>query len=187
MELIATLSAPSGSALRNCVVLEVVGGESLARSIKAVKVTGQSAPVRGSAFLPASDALSQTCSIPTLSCPSSIFRRKREDAIRTYLPKEPRRDELEISSVFYALSDPIRLDIVRHSQPCIPLHFQIAKPKSSLSHDFRVLRESGVVATRPDGTVLLNSLRRQDLESRFPGPLKAVFGSVPKRGRSTRH
>jgi DNA-binding transcriptional ArsR family regulator len=190
MALIATLSAPSGSALRNCVVLEVVGVDSLARSIKAVKVTGQSAPVRGSAFLPASDALSQTCSIPTLSCPSSIFRRKREDAIRTYFPKEPRGDELEISSVLYALSDPIRLDIVRqlsavHTLACG--HFQIAKPKSSLSHHFRVLRESGVVATRRNGTALLNSLRRQDLELRFPGPLKAVIGSVPKRGRSTRH
>ncbi|PYV61792.1 MAG: transcriptional regulator, partial [Acidobacteria bacterium] len=43
--------------------------------------------------------------------------------MRIYLPKEPRRDELEISSVLYALSDPIRLNIVRQlsdveSLPC---------------------------------------------------------------------
>src|SRR6266851_6867544 len=42
---------------------------------------------------------------------------------RVHLPKEPRRDELDISSVLYALSDQIQLDIVRQlsdveSLPC---------------------------------------------------------------------
>jgi DNA-binding transcriptional ArsR family regulator len=61
--------------------------------------------------------------------------------MRTYLPKEPRRDDLEISSVLYSLSDPIRLAIVRQLSAVDSLacgHFQIAKPKSSLSHHFRV-------------------------------------------------
>jgi DNA-binding transcriptional ArsR family regulator len=105
------------------------------------------------------------------------------------LPKEPRRDELELSSLLYAFSDPIRLDIVRQLSAVDSLacgHFQIGKPKSSLSHHFRVLRESGVIATRREGTALLNSLRRQDLDSRFPGLLKAVIGNSPKRGRSVR-
>jgi len=65
-------------------------------------------------------------------------------------------------------------------------HFEIGKPKSSLSHHFRVLRESGVIATRLEGTALLDSLRRQDLDSRFPGLLKAVLGRGSKRGRNTR-
>jgi DNA-binding transcriptional ArsR family regulator len=94
-----------------------------------------------------------------------------------------------MSSVLYALSDPIRLDIVRQLSAVDSLacgHFQIGKPKSSLSHHFRVLRESGVIATRREGTALLNSLRRQDLDSRFPGLLKAVIGKGPKRGLSTR-
>ena len=109
--------------------------------------------------------------------------------MRTYLPKEPRRDELELSSVLYALSDPIRLDIVEQLASVDSLacgNFRIEKPKSSLSHHFRVLRESGVVATRRDGTALLNSLRSQDLELRFPGLLKAVLGGIPKRGRRVR-
>jgi DNA-binding transcriptional ArsR family regulator len=117
------------------------------------------------------------------------IERKRENAIRTYLPKEPRRDELELSSVLYAFSDPIRLDIVRQLSAVDSLacgHFDIGKPKSSLSHHFRVLRESGVIATRREGTALLNSLRRQDLDSRFPGLLKAVLGSGSKRARNTR-
>src|SRR5215470_7315322 len=107
--------------------------------------------------------------------------------MRTYLPKERRRDELELSSVLYALSDPIRLDIVRQLSSVDSLacgNFRIEKPKSSLSHHFRVLRESGIVATRRDGTALLNRLRRQDLESRFPGLLKSVLRSLPKSSRS---
>ena len=94
-----------------------------------------------------------------------------------FLPKEPTRKELLLTAVLYALSDEIRLGIVRQlakkgEQPCGV--FQVERPKSSLSHHFRVLRESGVVATRKDGKTLLNTLRSEDLEARFPGLLKAV-------------
>ena len=109
--------------------------------------------------------------------------------MRTYLPKEPQKEDFELSSVLYALSDPIRLDIVRQLASVDSLacgNFQIEKPKSSLSHHFRVLRESGVVATRRDGTTLLNRLRRHDLESTFPGLLKAVLGVLRKATRSNR-
>ena len=51
--------------------------------------------------------------------------------------------------------------------------------KSTLTHHFRVLREAGVIEQRADGTARLNSLRREDLEQRFPGLLDAVLGSVP--------
>ena len=115
--------------------------------------------------------------------------KKEKAAMRAYLPKEPRRDELELSSILYALSDPIRLDIVRQLASVDSLacgNFRIEKPKSSLSHHFRVLRESGVVATRRDGTALLNTLRRQDLECRFPGLLKAVLASIAKRRGNAR-
>ncbi len=71
-----------------------------------------------------------------------------------FLPKEPSRKELLMTAVLYALSDEIRLGIVRQlaakgEQPCGV--FEVDRPKSSLSHHFRVLRESGVVATRKDG------------------------------------
>jgi DNA-binding transcriptional ArsR family regulator len=109
--------------------------------------------------------------------------------MRTYLPKEPRRQDLELSSVLYALSDAVRLDIVRQLSSVDSLacgNFRIKKPKSSLSHHFRVLRECGVVSTRRDGTALLNRLRRQDLESKFPGLLQAVLGGLAKASQSTR-
>ena len=95
-----------------------------------------------------------------------------------FLPKEPTRRELLLTAVLYALSDEIRLGIVRQlakkgEQPCGV--FEVDRPKSSLSHHFRVLRESGLVATRKDGKTLLNTLRSEDLEARFPGLLKTVL------------
>ncbi|MDE1177566.1 MAG: helix-turn-helix domain-containing protein [Edaphobacter sp.] len=95
-----------------------------------------------------------------------------------FLPKEPSRKEMLMTAVLYALSDEIRLGIVRQlaakgEQACGV--FEVDRPKSSLSHHFRVLRESGVVSTRKDGKTLLNTLRSEDLEKRFPGLLKAVL------------
>jgi DNA-binding transcriptional ArsR family regulator len=98
--------------------------------------------------------------------------------VPVFLPKEPSRKELQLSAVLYALSDEVRLGIVRQlaakgEQPCGV--FEVDRPKSSLSHHFRVLRESGVVATRKDGKTLRNTLRSEDLKARFPGLLKAVI------------
>ncbi|HVW76522.1 MAG TPA: helix-turn-helix domain-containing protein [Alloacidobacterium sp.] len=95
-----------------------------------------------------------------------------------FLPKEPTRSQLSLTAILYALSDEVRLGIVRQlaaegEQPCGV--FEVDRPKSSLSHHFRVLRESGVVSTRKEGKNLLNTLRRKDLDARFPGLLKAIL------------
>jgi DNA-binding transcriptional ArsR family regulator len=57
--------------------------------------------------------------------------------------------------------------------------FGLKVTKSTLTHHFRVLREAGVVEQRREGTTKLTSLRRDDLEQRFPGLLDAVLESVP--------
>jgi len=98
--------------------------------------------------------------------------------VPVFLPKEPARKELQLTAVLYALSDDVRLAIVRQlaakgELPCGV--FEVDRPKSSLSHHFRMLRESGVVSSRKDGTLLINRLRREDLEARFPGLLKAIL------------
>ncbi len=85
-----------------------------------------------------------------------------------------------LEQVLYALSDPIRLHIVqelagRGEVSCGS--FAIEMPKSSLSHHFRVLRESGVIETEQAGTQRLNRLRRAELDRKFPGLLKAVLGA----------
>ncbi len=77
-----------------------------------------------------------------------------------------------------ALGDPVRLEMVRQlaergEVPCGGFHFDLAK--STLSHHFKVLREAGVVASRSEGTSLINSLNREEMEQRFPGLLEGVL------------
>ena len=85
-------------------------------------------------------------------------------------------------AVLHALSDPQRLRIVRElsidptPRPCGS--FQLGVTKSTSTHHFRVLREAGLVSQQPLGTTKLTSLRREDLDERFPGLLDAVLGSI---------
>lgn len=91
---------------------------------------------------------------------------------------EPARDQLELPKVLHALSDPVRLDVVRQlasGSECRCGTMGAPVSKSTLSHHLRVLREAGVTHTRPDGTTRYVSLRREDLEERFPGLLDAVL------------
>ena len=102
-------------------------------------------------------------------------------------PHHPARRELELSAVLHALSDPARLEIVRRlaagdEPPCGT--FDLGLSKATLSHHFRVLRESGVVRTRPEGRKRLLSLRTDDLDARFPGLLGAVLSAKCRRTRS---
>jgi DNA-binding transcriptional ArsR family regulator len=90
----------------------------------------------------------------------------------------PDPQQITLSSVLYALGDPIRLAIVRQlaergEQNCCDFDFAIAR--STMSHHFKILRESGVVLSRKSGTQHLNSLRQQELNERFPGLLTAVL------------
>lgn len=53
--------------------------------------------------------------------------------------------------------------------PCTT--FELPISKSTQSAHFKVLRQAGVVRQRDEGTRRLNSLRREDLDARFPGLL----------------
>jgi DNA-binding transcriptional ArsR family regulator len=93
--------------------------------------------------------------------------------------KHPGADELVLERVLYALSDPVRLDIVRRlagvsMASCGDLDG--GRPKSSVSHHFRVLRESGLVQTQCAGATHMNRLRRAELDGRFPGLIEAILG-----------
>jgi DNA-binding transcriptional ArsR family regulator len=94
----------------------------------------------------------------------------------------PSRDELTMAAVLHALSDPQRLSIVRcladSPEPRRCGGFELDVTKSTLTHHFRVLREAGVIDQREEGTARLNSLRREDLDARFPGLLDAVLYGV---------
>ena len=93
----------------------------------------------------------------------------------------PASDEIALEDVFHALSDPFRLEIVRRlavegEASCQAL--EGARPKSSVSHHFRVLREAGLIRTRNEGVTRMNALRREDIERRFPGLLSCVLAKA---------
>jgi DNA-binding transcriptional ArsR family regulator len=91
----------------------------------------------------------------------------------------PSRGELELGGVLHALSDPVRLMIVAElaQGDCEYTCGSFALPvtKSTCTHHFKVLREAGVIHQRQQGTTRLNTLRRADLEARFPGLLETVL------------
>ena len=95
----------------------------------------------------------------------------------------PDTEQLDLPTVLHALSDPQRLHIVRtlaadpEPRPCGS--FAVSISKSTCTHHFRVLREAGVVEQQVHGTARLTSLRRDNLDARFPGLLDAVLESVP--------
>src|SRR5436309_8949887 len=90
----------------------------------------------------------------------------------------PARGEIELAAVLHALSDPIRLRIVAglatgEERTC--KSFDLPVVKSTCTHHFKVLRESGVIRQRLEGTTRMNALRRKDLDERFPGLVDAVL------------
>ncbi|GAA2144072.1 ArsR/SmtB family transcription factor [Actinomadura napierensis] len=91
---------------------------------------------------------------------------------------EPGRESLEIAVVLHALGDPVRLELVHRLAAgreisCSPEGVQV--PRSTLSNHWRILREAGVTSTRIDGKNRMVSLRREDLDVRFPGLLDVVL------------
>ncbi|MGG2464185.1 ArsR/SmtB family transcription factor [Streptomyces sp. RGM 3693] len=96
---------------------------------------------------------------------------------------EPERDALRLEVVMGALSDPLRMRIVRtlllesdeFDHACG--WFGLDRPKSSLTHHFRTLREAGLIRQRQYGLERRSHVRIEDLEARFPGLLAVVADS----------
>lgn len=102
----------------------------------------------------------------------------------TRLP-HPAIEDVQLTEVLFALSDPARLEIVRELADG-PLSMaecgliNPALPKSTRSHLFKVLREAGVVRNEPDGRGRIVSLRRDELDATFPGLLDAVLAPLAR-------
>jgi DNA-binding IclR family transcriptional regulator len=54
-------------------------------------------------------------------------------------------------------------------------------PKSTFSHQLKTLREAGVVRNEPAGRQRTVTLRRAEIDQRFPGLLDAVLAAPPPR------
>jgi DNA-binding transcriptional ArsR family regulator len=90
----------------------------------------------------------------------------------------PAAEDIDLAAVLHALSDPMRLRIVaglatQDKRTCGS--FDLPVTKSTCTHHFRVLREAGVIRQQLEGTTKLNSLRREELDTRFPGLLESVL------------
>jgi DNA-binding transcriptional ArsR family regulator len=99
--------------------------------------------------------------------------------MRTQL--HPACADLSLPNILYALGDPLRLRIVGQlavadeAISCGDISVVHEVPKSTGSHQFKVLREAGLIRMVPQGRRVLVSLRREDLETRFPGLLDTVL------------
>ena len=103
----------------------------------------------------------------------------------------PHVQDLDLAKVLQALSDPVRLRLVRmlaaeKDLPCGVLC--LGRPKSSMSHHFKIMIDAGLLRVDVVGNTHLNNLRLKDLESRFPGLMTSVLRidpqTQPKQGRS---
>nr|WP_298100880.1 transcriptional regulator [uncultured Shinella sp.] len=92
----------------------------------------------------------------------------------------PARDDLRLTDVLFALSDPERLAIVRQiaDGPLEMAQCHLSDPlmpKSTKSHLMKVLREAGIIRNEPLGRGRRLSLRREDLDARFPGLIGSIL------------
>ncbi len=95
--------------------------------------------------------------------------------------EQPAAADIELTEVLHALSDPVRLTLVRELDECGTERacgtFDLPIAKSTATHHWRVLRNAGVVSAREEGTKKYHWLRRGDLDERFPGLLDSVVAA----------
>ena len=92
----------------------------------------------------------------------------------------PSLNKIALSDIMQALSDPCRLAIVRAilnkgELACNEVPLKISK--ATRSHHFSILRKAGLLSTRVEGTKCLSSIRRKEVDARFPGLLDLVLRS----------
>jgi len=98
--------------------------------------------------------------------------------------KHPTIDQVELTDIMYALADPTRLEIVtllaKAGRKLTCGEIDLNRPKSSMSHHFKILRSAGLVETLIEGTEHMNSLRLEEIEQKYPGVLNAVINAAIK-------
>src|ERR671931_1025457 len=96
---------------------------------------------------------------------------------------EPDLATIDVATLLHALSDPVRLSMVRQldeagAQGLTCGQLDIPVGKSTCSHHLKVLLNAGITAEREEGTRKYVRLRRGELDERFPGVIGSVLGAV---------
>ncbi|KAA2261775.1 helix-turn-helix transcriptional regulator [Solihabitans fulvus] len=97
----------------------------------------------------------------------------------------PSRDEIELGRVLAALADPLRRSVIRElaaepdgtARTCSS--FGLPVSKATLTHHFRALREAGLIRQVDRGNSRMATLRRDDVETLFPGLLAILRAEQP--------
>jgi DNA-binding transcriptional ArsR family regulator len=94
----------------------------------------------------------------------------------------PQIERLELVSVLQALSDPVRLEIVRQLGRCCEIdgelscgQIELPVSKSTASHHLKTLSCAGITVEREQGTRKFVRLNKDELEDRFPGLIDSVL------------
>ena len=97
---------------------------------------------------------------------------------------EPAVTDIQLPRVLAALADPHRLAAVqfvaRHGESwCAQVIEEAGLPmtKPTFSHHLRILREAGIVTKRIQGAKGYMSLRKDDLDQRFPGLIGSILAA----------
>ena len=96
---------------------------------------------------------------------------------------QPDADQIALPTVLGALSDQTRLAIISilakdEMRGCLCGQFTDLASKTAVTYHVAKLREAGVVRVMPEGTRRRVTLRRADLDGRFPGFLDSIIAST---------
>ena len=109
-----------------------------------------------------------------------------ESALQSNDPMAPDLAIVDVLTVLQALSDPVRLGIVRQLATseaeaagglmCGQIDWPVSK--STGSHHLKALHYAGITSERQQGVCKYISLRRAELDERFPGLLDSVLSAA---------
>jgi len=96
------------------------------------------------------------------------------------------RDEMSLDQVLQALADPLRRQVIAElardpsgtERLCVS--FGLPVTKATRTHHFRILREAGLIHQVDRGNSRPISLRRDEIETRFPGLLALIVAEEAK-------
>ena len=98
--------------------------------------------------------------------------------------KPPDLEDVDVLTLLQALSDPVRLEMVRQLANCPAQdglqcgQMKLPVKKAAASHHLKVLYEAGLVDGEKQGVYKIITLRRKELDQRFPGLLDSVLQAV---------